>query len=536
MTDREDSREVRKWINEGAAIRQRIKIAEKERQTHFLAAKRVDLQDEFSQLLEEERQADLNRDTEERAMRLGLAHVRQSVGHLSDAVGAAADVAALPALKAMMDAVEKELFAFKQQQRNRYDDLVASENELSRELAGFEEVLRMAEREAPFSEQALAAQASAATQAALVSLAGARGSPSRSPEGSRTRSGRLSAGQGSGGRAADDAVSDSDDGEGGDGALSAARSGSREDVVARIRPATSLGTSRKPLPVEVQEFEDYVHVHGLYGGWDEAEHGRFLKLHARIELFHRLVDAVMAELPNRSEEEIKQHIHWYNKLVELQEHRKEAIARWRQRRIASQAKRIDAAEPTKEEIVEAVRAKEAARRRLAEEQRKRIQEWKEERARQAAEEERARLEVEEAQRQRVAAEEKRKREAAQQVLAAARAAREREERESVARSEAEAVAEPRRRPSSAQLLLSRERALNEAVERRERIRARQEQLVRRIPVTEEPREPVAPTAADWARLAQPNVRAGPRDEERPAFSRVLPKGPMRAVPTWRKGL
>ena len=90
----------------------------------------------------------------------------------------------------------------------------------------------------------------------------------------------------------------------------------------------------KDLPPQVAAFERFQAQNGgVRGGWDEYDHGTFLKYRNRHKAkLTTFVRELLAYLPTRTEEEIRQHEFWYQQYLDLNEEKKEAIQRWKDKR------------------------------------------------------------------------------------------------------------------------------------------------------------------------------------------------------------
>lgn len=153
-------------------------------------------------------------------------------------------------------------------------------------------------------------------------------------------------------------------------------------------PGPRSGSSKLPwergdAPVEVVQLERFLQQTGRCGGWDEREHLSFLRLwnkHGgaggasfRAEL--------QRHLPDRSPQELQQHQEWHQELQRLQEHRREAIRRWRaarQRQQTEEQQEEQTGEQTEEQTEERRQQEERRRR----QQQDRLQAWKSMRAQQ----------------------------------------------------------------------------------------------------------------------------------------------------------
>ncbi|XP_075870803.1 coiled-coil domain-containing protein 112 [Nelusetta ayraudi] len=91
----------------------------------------------------------------------------------------------------------------------------------------------------------------------------------------------------------------------------------------------SISLSRD-LPPEVRELEVFQMKNGgIYGGWDQSDHQAFLKVWTKHSGHPAYKKEARLYLPGKTLEEIEQHEEWQQKLIHLQEIKKEAIQRWR---------------------------------------------------------------------------------------------------------------------------------------------------------------------------------------------------------------
>jgi len=84
------------------------------------------------------------------------------------------------------------------------------------------------------------------------------------------------------------------------------------------------------IPPEVTAFQRYLsQTGGHQGGWDEYDHQTFLKLKKKHKAFEDFIENAESEIPTRSRDDIIQHDEWYREYLTLREHKRIAIAKWK---------------------------------------------------------------------------------------------------------------------------------------------------------------------------------------------------------------
>ena len=320
--------------------------------------------------------------------------------------------------------------------------------------------------------------------------------------------------------------------------------------------STNVPPSRRPLakpahldnadaPIEVADFERYVAEHGgLTGGWDDYDHGTFLRHRNRLAGKLAFIDAVKEALPTRSEDEIRLHELWFAEFLVLQEKKRQAIANWKETKRALDEARRDQVEATKAAAEELARNGSASSAKQREEEaakkKRDVELWRLQQ--QAAEKEALQSQQEAIQRrneqERLIQQEKRAKAREQiQALAERRAEEERETARRRAAAQAEEIS--RRKAAEAELVHFRERDQRSIAERAERAAKADEEARARAERLEKLRKTVAVTAAsDPSRLLRPTASTRNREaDETPSGGRVYARAPPRlAVPSWRQGL
>ncbi|XP_061133981.1 coiled-coil domain-containing protein 112 isoform X2 [Syngnathus typhle] len=87
------------------------------------------------------------------------------------------------------------------------------------------------------------------------------------------------------------------------------------------------------LPSEVRALEAFLQkTGGVCGGWEEFDHQAFLKAWTKRGGRAGFRKEAKLYLPGKSQEEIEEHERWYQELIYLQEKKREAIQRWRNKK------------------------------------------------------------------------------------------------------------------------------------------------------------------------------------------------------------
>ena len=306
-------------------------------------------------------------------------------------------------------------------------------------------------------------------------------------------------------------------------------------------PSTALAAN---VPPEVAVYERFVVEHGgLNGGWDEYDHGTFMRLRARFGQQPDFIARVLSALPTKEEPDVQRHEEWFSKLQQLQESKRVAISQWKDRKRAQdEAERARLEQEKAQQEAQEKQEQERERlRKIAEKEEKKasLMSWKQqqEQERQAAE--RQRQETEQRQREAAARAEEEKRTHIQEKLKVVQQvrAREQQEREEQARAHALAEAE-RRRAAQSELHVFQERDQASLAEKARKEKAALAEEAAREERLQRLRSTVKVNVArDPARLlrATESTKHRAADESRPG-GRVYIAGPALAVPTWRKGL
>ncbi|XP_060572302.1 coiled-coil domain-containing protein 112-like [Ruditapes philippinarum] len=307
------------------------------------------------------------------------------------------------------------------------------------------------------------------------------------------------------------------------------------------KPLASARDITKDLPPEVAAFEKFVEQNGgVRGGWDEYDHQTFLKFRQRYQGKPVFLQHLLPALPTRTEEEINSHEEWYQEYLFLNETKKEAIKRWRERKeeekeelLAKAGEEPEEKPDVKQEMLKAQIEKERMERkshlnaykvqkeleRAQKEERKlreqldeqkKKQEWK-----RRQEELKAKVMVH-----------KKQREEEESYLEMQKKMWEEEEKERQKQISSREIAKFRQRDETALYQkLAKEKEKEEALKEKERRLAMLKSQVE-VEVERDPNRLLKPTAG-WKNRKKDKSSAG---------GQVLPNMmPHRAVPAWRQG-
>ncbi|XP_002131007.4 coiled-coil domain-containing protein 112-like [Ciona intestinalis] len=92
---------------------------------------------------------------------------------------------------------------------------------------------------------------------------------------------------------------------------------------------TVRANSSSTLPPEVDAYEKFVAANGAQGGWDDYDHGLFLRIRTKYKGKKGFVNAAVSGIPGRGLREVTKHEEWYKTFEELTEKKKEAISNWK---------------------------------------------------------------------------------------------------------------------------------------------------------------------------------------------------------------
>ncbi|KAH7830734.1 uncharacterized protein MONOS_13379 [Monocercomonoides exilis] len=226
------------------------------------------------------------------------------------------------------------------------------------------------------------------------------------------------------------------------------------------------------LPIDVAMYQDFIGDHGLTDGWSDPDHNHFVKVYFKHTSHSAMIEELQRLFGFRSEEELKQHIRFYERLLQLQERKQNALAEWKRKK-EMRVKKIaeefsdEVDEQSKDDEIKQKQKIAQLQKQIREEKKKQIALWKEEKQRierEAALTELKKKREEERQKQE---QEKHRREEIEKKLLQRRLEIENEEqqRQTILREQQRKRALSR--PSSASLIEKSRFGMIKAVERRE---------------------------------------------------------------------
>ncbi|XP_061133982.1 coiled-coil domain-containing protein 112 isoform X3 [Syngnathus typhle] len=108
------------------------------------------------------------------------------------------------------------------------------------------------------------------------------------------------------------------------------KSNSKVSAASTVKQSKALD---QDLPSEVRALEAFLQkTGGVCGGWEEFDHQAFLKAWTKRGGRAGFRKEAKLYLPGKSQEEIEEHERWYQELIYLQEKKREAIQRWRNKK------------------------------------------------------------------------------------------------------------------------------------------------------------------------------------------------------------
>ncbi|XP_052283172.1 coiled-coil domain-containing protein 112-like isoform X2 [Dreissena polymorpha] len=313
---------------------------------------------------------------------------------------------------------------------------------------------------------------------------------------------------------------------------------------ARSAPHKPLATDRditKDLPPEVAAFEKFVEqTGGVRGGWDEYDHQTFLKFRQRYQGKPVFLQHVLPALPTRTEEEIHDHEDWYQEYLFLNETKKQAIRKWREKKEEEKEEILSKATEEPEETPD---ERQECLRQIIEqeklERKSKLNSYKVQKELERAQKEERQLREQLNQQQRQQEWKQKQEEMHQKVLEHKRQREEEEafQREQKAQWEAE-ERERQRQVSAREIVKFRQR--DEASLQQKKEKERENELAarereRRLEMLKSQVE--VEVERDPSRLLQPTAGVRNRVKDKStAGGQVLPNMmPHRAVPAWRQG-
>ncbi|XP_062574355.1 coiled-coil domain-containing protein 112-like [Saccostrea cucullata] len=309
-------------------------------------------------------------------------------------------------------------------------------------------------------------------------------------------------------------------------------------------PLASARDITKDLPPQVAAFEKFLEeTGGIRGGWDEYDHGTFLKFRNRYKGKTIFIKHALVAIPTKTEEEITDHEEWYQTYLSMNEKKKESIRKWRERKEGEKEDVLSKVETELAEEQEKEKQKqERLKEQLEEEKRQRFSQlnaWKvqKELERAQAEEKKLRVALEKAKKEEERKKEKaelkqkveihkKEREEEERFLEEQKRAWEQEDKERQKQISAREIHRFRDRDQKKmQEKLAKEKEKeNEKIEKQKRLDRLREQVD--VEVDRDPNRLLKPTAGWTSRLK----------DKGPTGSGPVINMPHRAIPSWRQGM
>ncbi|XP_038073575.1 coiled-coil domain-containing protein 112-like [Patiria miniata] len=153
------------------------------------------------------------------------------------------------------------------------------------------------------------------------------------------------------------------------------------------------------LPPEVAAFERFLlQTGGHRGGWDEYDHGTFLRIRNKFKGKSAFLDEAATSIPGRNITDVRQHENWYQEYLTLMEKKKDGIQKWKIVKEAQKDECLTQAAVDEDEKKEEEEQKTRARARRLEEERReqadRLNAWKVQKELMKAKEEEKQIEIE----------------------------------------------------------------------------------------------------------------------------------------------
>uniref|UniRef100_H2YGT9 Coiled-coil domain-containing protein 112 n=1 Tax=Ciona savignyi TaxID=51511 RepID=H2YGT9_CIOSA len=89
------------------------------------------------------------------------------------------------------------------------------------------------------------------------------------------------------------------------------------------------GIASSSLPPEIAAYEKFIAVNGVQGGWDDYDHGLFIKIRNKHKGKSSFIAAAVNGIPGRRSSDVTAHEEWYKMFLELKEKKKCVIANWK---------------------------------------------------------------------------------------------------------------------------------------------------------------------------------------------------------------
>ncbi|XP_034026364.1 coiled-coil domain-containing protein 112 [Thalassophryne amazonica] len=310
------------------------------------------------------------------------------------------------------------------------------------------------------------------------------------------------------------------------------------------KPCASSTVKIKPVdrehPVEVRALESFLQrTGGACGGWDQYDHQTFLKVWMKHSGQPAYRSEAKLHLPGKTLEEIEQHEDWHQKLIHLQDRKREAIQRWKASKQQNRQQQEEAeTERTEREAKRQAQQHRAERERM--EVSHRLKEWREERKKKEEEREKQRL-AEELHKRRQAKEERHRQLEVKLIIEEQlrQQTAEKEEEKRRRQDEEQKASDKRRKEATKSIKHFSERDLHKLETKLQEKQLREQQVEERQKrIAAKFKEKVdSHVSSDPSRLTRPTKGW----EERVKHVGSSGGGPMlqmfhRAVPTWRQGL
>ncbi|CAF1541589.1 unnamed protein product, partial [Didymodactylos carnosus] len=111
------------------------------------------------------------------------------------------------------------------------------------------------------------------------------------------------------------------------------RSESAQPQSARRIETLSAKTTTSNLLPEIVDFDRFLlETGGLTGGWDDYDHGTFMRIRNKYKGQPKFIDDLIGFLPTRTRDQINEHEKWYQNYNILGAKRREALRQWREQK------------------------------------------------------------------------------------------------------------------------------------------------------------------------------------------------------------
>ncbi|XP_030832905.1 coiled-coil domain-containing protein 112 [Strongylocentrotus purpuratus] len=165
------------------------------------------------------------------------------------------------------------------------------------------------------------------------------------------------------------------------------------------QPVSSARNAMASMPPEVAAFERFLQQTGGHrGGWDEYDHGTFMRIRNKYKGRPLFMDEAAVSLPGRDMIDVKCHENWYQEYTTLLQRKKDGIQKWRLVKEAQKDELMSNVGRDEEEQEETAQRKAELKAKKMEEERRekyeKLNAWKVQRELEKAEEEERKLEEE----------------------------------------------------------------------------------------------------------------------------------------------